>query len=101
MPGIAGSVDLNRFNGSIDDLHAYVTRTADGGIVKPRPFDLATVIGVQRAFNFLKVVEPPLIEDGVNGPKTNAAVREFQKANGLVVDGVIGEKTRAALAAEI
>jgi lysozyme len=97
VPGIAGSVDLNRFNGSIDDLHAYLTRTADGGIVKPGPFDLMTVIGVQRALNFLNVVEPPLIEDGVNGPKTRAAVREFQGASGLVVDGVVGEKTRAKL----
>jgi lysozyme len=97
VPGIAGNVDLNRFNGSIDDLHAYLTRTADGGIVKPGPFDLATVIGVQRALNFLKVIEPPLIEDGVNGPKTRAAVREFQKANGLVVDGVVGGKTKSVL----
>ena len=101
VPGITGSVDLNRFNGTIDDLHAYLTRTADGGIVKPRPFDLGTVIGVQRALNFLKIVEPPLIEDGVNGPKTRAAVREFQRANGLVVDGIVGERTRAALAAEL
>jgi len=93
VPGIAGSVDLNRFNGTIDDLHAYLTRTADGGIVKPGPLDLTTVIGVQRALNFLKIVEPPLIEDGINGPKTKAAVREFQKANGLVLMGLLG-KTR-------
>jgi peptidoglycan hydrolase-like protein with peptidoglycan-binding domain len=38
------------------------------------------------------------IEDGINGPKTRAAVREFQKAIGLVIDGVVGKKTRAALA---
>jgi lysozyme len=97
VPGIAGSVDLNRFNGTLDDLHAYLTRTADGGLVKPRPFDLTTVIDVQRALNFLKIVEPPLIEDGVNGPKTRAAVKVFQKSDGLVVDGVVGDKTRAAL----
>ncbi len=98
VPGIAGSVDLNRFNGTLDDLHSYLTRTADGGIVRPRAFDLMTVIGVQRALNYLKIVEPPLIEDGVNGPKTKAAVRAFQRANGLVPDAVVGEKTRAALA---
>ena len=33
VPGIVGSVDLNRFNGSIDDLYAYLTRTSDGGVV--------------------------------------------------------------------
>ncbi len=53
------------------------------------------MIGVQRALNSLKVAEPPLIEDGINGPKTRAAIRAFQRANGLVVDGVVGEKTRA------
>ena len=52
---MTGSVDLKRFNGSINDLHACLTRTADG-VVKPVPFDLTTVIGVQRALNFLKVV---------------------------------------------
>jgi GH25 family lysozyme M1 (1,4-beta-N-acetylmuramidase) len=52
VPGITGSVDLNRFNGSIDDLHACLTRTADGGVVKPGPFNLATAIGVQRALRF-------------------------------------------------
>jgi len=98
VPGIAGSVDLNRFNGSIDDLHAYLTRTADSDVVKPGAFDLATIIGVQRALNFLQVVTPPLIEDGVNGPKTRGAVREFQRAHELVVDGVVGEKTQANLA---
>ncbi len=52
---------------------------------------------VQRALNFLKVVTPPLIEDGVNGPKARAAVRKCQRQQGLVVDGVVREKTRAQL----
>jgi lysozyme len=97
VPGIAGSVDLNRFNGTVDDLYAYLTRTSGGSVVDPRSFDLTTVIGVQRALNFLKIAEPPLIEDGVDGPKTKAAVREFQRDNGLEVDGVVGGNTRAKL----
>jgi len=97
VPGILGSVDLNRFNGTIDDLHAFLTRTSDSGVVKPGPFDLDAVLGVQRALNVLKVVTPPLIEDGVNGPKTRAAVREFQRSRELIVDGAVGENTRAAL----
>lgn len=35
--------------------------------------------------------------DGVYGSKTQAAVRAFQKANGLTVDGVAGPKTLAAI----
>ena len=35
--------------------------------------------------------------DGINGPGTKRAVREFQTKAGLVSDGVIGSKTKAAL----
>lgn len=43
----------------------------------------------------------PLVVDGLNGPKTIAAVKAFQSKNGLAVDGIIGPKTAAALAAPI
>ncbi len=35
--------------------------------------------------------------DGINGPGTKKAVKEFQTKAGLVSDGVIGSKTKAAL----
>jgi peptidoglycan hydrolase-like protein with peptidoglycan-binding domain len=35
--------------------------------------------------------------DGVFGPKTTIAVKEFQQGAGLVVDGVVGPQTWAAL----
>lgn len=40
---------------------------------------------------------PRLVEDGVPGPGTTAAVRAFQSAAGLPVDGVAGPVTLAAI----
>ncbi|WP_406233560.1 XVIPCD domain-containing protein [Isoptericola jiangsuensis] len=39
----------------------------------------------------------PLFEDGKFGRNTEAAVRQFQKDNGLAVDGIIGPKTLRAM----
>lgn len=38
-----------------------------------------------------------LAEDGVMGPRTEAAIREFQRRKGLTVDGIAGPQTRRAL----
>ena len=35
--------------------------------------------------------------DGIFGPKTEAAVKSFQRGKGLTVDGIVGPRTWAAL----
>lgn len=39
-----------------------------------------------------------LAEDGIFGPKTDAATRAFQRASRIAVDGIVGPRTRDALA---
>lgn len=38
-----------------------------------------------------------LAVDGIFGPRTHSAVKDYQRSQGLVVDGIVGPKTRAAL----
>lgn len=38
-----------------------------------------------------------LVVDGICGPKTTEAIKNFQTNNGLFVDGIVGPKTRAKL----
>lgn len=61
--------------------------------------DLKTVIGVQQALKKIGFDPGPI--DGANGPKTAAALRVFQIANGLKGDGLIGPLTRKALRAAL
>ena len=56
---------------------------------------MATTLDIQRRLSELGFSPGPL--DGLTGPQTRAAVMEFQRANGLVVDGIVGPITTAAL----
>ncbi len=62
-------------------------------------FDLYSVLGVQQALDALGY-EPGAL-DGIDGPKTKAAIVAFQRDNGLVADGVVGRLTRAELTTEL
>jgi peptidoglycan hydrolase-like protein with peptidoglycan-binding domain len=59
----------------------------------------SSVRTVQHVLNALGVVQPPLVEDGINGPKTIGAIKIFQTSHGLAVDGIVGPLTQAALTA--
>ncbi|RJP29158.1 MAG: peptidoglycan-binding protein [Candidatus Omnitrophota bacterium] len=50
---------------------------------------------IQRALQNAGYYKGPI--DGKIGPKTKAAIIEFQKAKGLKADGIVGKKTSAAL----
>ena len=52
---------------------------------------------LQKLLNASRVRGTPLKVDGIEGPLTISAVREFQGAHRLQADGVVGPETRAAL----
>lgn len=71
-----------------DEKLAEAYEKHSGGVVEP------TTADIQRALNLhganLKV-------DGMTGPSTRSAIREFQHEHGLSTDGIAGPKTLAAL----
>src|SRR5262249_37717308 len=69
---------------------AGATTTASNGGVTPQ--QIATA---QKALADVGCYTGPI--DGLYGPVTDAAIRNFQQAMGLTVDGVVGPQTLAAL----
>ena len=53
------------------------------------------VVNLQKSLK--KVGFDPGVIDGIFGSKTEAAVKQFQAGNGLLVDGKVGPNTKAAL----
>lgn len=56
---------------------------------------------VQGSLNDLLALSPPLVVDGIYGPKTKAAVKAFQAAEGLNPDSFAGDITSAAIQAAL
>ena len=57
----------------------------------------AAVVRLQRRLNHQYPTGADLREDGAYGPATEAAVRQFQRRAGLLVDGIAGPATLDAL----
>ncbi|MDF2692296.1 MAG: hypothetical protein K0S65_679 [Labilithrix sp.] len=61
--------------------------------------NLDELAGVQDAL--AKLGFDPGTIDGLNGPNTQKAVREFQAQVSIGIDGIVGPETRQALVAEL
>jgi hypothetical protein len=81
VSGIAGRVDLDRFNGSLDDLHVYVTRSSEGDAAVVPAFDLRSFAGVQQALNYLGA-HPRLDVDASKDREAERRCRRFREHTG-------------------
>ncbi len=103
VTGIAGMVDLNVFNGSLDDLMAFLRTDqtpSDGRVSDEFVYEGDVGLEVEEVQKLLRAkgFDPGSI-DGVFGPRTKAAVVAFQMANNVIVDGIVGPQTLARLRA--
>lgn len=78
--GVVGAIALNNYTYSTSEAHALTTS------------QIRTMQTKLKRWGYYNGSV-----DGIFGSKTRAAVKSFQKKNGLVVDGIVGKKTLAAL----
>jgi len=107
---LAAEMYRNRYftgtSGSTEDRVGAYVRFISGGIayvedrlaVADGAPDLSSVRGIQERLIALGY-EPGKV-DGIQGPKTTAAIKKFQTDRGLKVDGVAGPITRAEMRKE-
>jgi peptidoglycan hydrolase-like protein with peptidoglycan-binding domain len=100
VDGLVGPVTRAAFLSAPALVATGVAPPADGTELEPgaRGDDVAAW---QRALNEWFTAtqgKERLAVDGIFGPATEAATRQFQAAQGVTVDGVVGPQTRAALA---
>jgi murein L,D-transpeptidase YcbB/YkuD len=83
VDGIVGPLTLAKLN---------------AGTTAPKAKTSSTIRAVQQKLRTsYPLYASRLAVDGINGPNTKAAVREFQRRSGIVVDGIAGPVTRKLL----
>lgn len=85
-------VDLPDFHEELKEWQNLPELEVDKEVIK-----LNSVLGIQKALLALGFDLGPRGADGIWGPKTEAAVEQFQSLRGLTVDGIVGPRTRAAI----
>lgn len=85
VDGIVGPITWSKLNTIYDTTRPQVQQGSTG----------SAVVWVQQRLNALH--NYGLTVDGVFGPKTFAAVKDFQSKCGLSPDGIVGKETNAAL----
>lgn len=77
------------------EIHIPSYEAGQPNAVNPLYYIIETTITeVQKLLNS---VGYKLVIDGIEGPLTIAAIKDFQKKNGLPIDGIMGPKTFAVL----
>ena len=85
---------------SMSTVQAFVNPGVFGDQSMPQPDILkkgSRGTGVTQIQNLLIELKYPVVADGVFGPKTEAAVKDFQTQNKLTSDGEVGDITLGAL----
>lgn len=98
------------YTGKIDKIEGALTKKAYELFQKDHGLEVDSIYGpitdrmlieaVKELQTMLNACGANLIVDGIIGQKTIAAIKAFQKENGLVVDGIAGVKTFAKLRAK-
>lgn len=84
----------NNYHGKLARAYEKYKQSAKEGYINWPPLDV-----IQARLN--EVSRTKITVDGVRGPKTRAAIMDFQCKNGLVVDGIVGRKTLEALGFDV
>lgn len=95
VPGISGNVDLDEFSEGIFLGNSSSVQFVKLAAEAPKCVADDTIKIIQQQLNTL--LKKGLAVDGLEGPLTTAAIKEFQGIMGLTQDGIWGPKTAGAV----